>query len=83
MPSRSTPIVIDGQVVGIACSRGPDRRCKCGRRMTRLCDFALSGKKAGKTCDAPLCDSCAVRVGPDRDLCGAHAAHEKKTAEGA
>lgn len=56
----------------IVCSRGGPR-CKCGNRSTRLCDFPLSGAKVGKTCDAKLCERCAVRVGPNKDYCRAHA----------
>jgi hypothetical protein len=68
-------IVIDGKVVGIACgSRSRPKPCKqCGARSTRLCDYPLAGKKRGTTCDAPLCDRCAVKVGPDRDFCRPHA----------
>jgi len=69
IPFRSA----DGTISGFACTRGPRKRCKCGRPATRLCDWQLSGPKAGKTCDAPLCDRCAARVGPGRDYCQAHA----------
>lgn len=64
----------------IACSRGRRRRpcsvCKT-RPHTKLCDFPLKGKKAGKTCSAPLCDACSVRQGNDLsgdtiDFCPAH-----------
>jgi hypothetical protein len=34
--------------------------------------------KSTATCDRPICARCAVRVGPDRDLCGAHARLEAK-----
>lgn len=56
----------------IACSRG-SRRCKeCGARASKQCDWHLKGVLAGKTCDADLCLRCAIKVGPDRDYCGAH-----------
>lgn len=67
-------IAIDGGVV-ILCSRGHRiKRCSaCGSgEATRLCDFPLSGRKAGKTCSAGLCDRCTARSG-DTDLCPAHA----------
>jgi hypothetical protein len=66
----------------IVCSRStPRRRCSNGRRgnvsasqcirtATKLCDYPLGN---GKTCDKPLCDCCAVNVGPDRDYCPKHA----------
>ena len=57
----------------IVCSRGETKRCSCGNRMTKLCDWPLTGGKAGKTCDRPMCDKCATRVGPNRDFCPAHA----------
>ncbi len=46
----------DGKQVGIACSRG--KMCSvagCERTAHYLCDFPLRGKKAGQTCDAPIC----------------------------
>lgn len=72
---------------GVVCSRGRSRKkCKhCKhRRATKLCDYPLSGKHYGKTCDFDLCDSCAVKqanqgpfpgtlVGDTIDLCPAHA----------
>lgn len=55
------------------CTRGPRRgdrrRCACGSPATRLCD----GREGGRPCDRPLCGACAIRVGPNRDLCGVHA----------
>ena len=64
-----------GAVVGFVCSRGRPRsqvRCLyCGRTgADLLCDHDLGG---GKTCDRRLCRSCAVHVGPNRDLCPDHA----------
>lgn len=68
-PFRSS----DGKISGWVCSRGPVTRCKCGRRSTKLCDYKLSGSKAGKTCDAPLCTRCATIMGQNLDYCPAHA----------
>lgn len=78
-----------GKVVGggFACSRGSalDRLrkfCGCGRPATKLCDYPLRGPKAGKTCDAPLCERCATVVGADRDFCQPHARDEGLTSIG-
>lgn len=46
--------------------------CKCGNRSTHLCDYPLRGSKAGQTCSARLCASCAVRVAPNADYCRPH-----------
>lgn len=73
------PIELPGGITGWVCTRGQSSRpapCSvphCGRYHTRLCDFPLAGRKAGKTCDAKLCDVHAVSVGPERDYCPAHA----------
>ncbi len=63
------------QSEAIICSHGRRApKCRfCDRTSAKLCDFLLIGSKAGKTCDAPLCDRCATSVGPDRDLCPPHA----------
>lgn len=56
---------------GIACTaRQRRRKCRvCGERWaSKLCDFPTGNG----TCDAPLCDPCAVSVGPDRDFCPSH-----------
>ena len=60
----------------VACSRG-SKRCRCGRPRSKLCDFPLKGSKLGQTCDEPLCDRCAKRVGQNRDYCPAHARVDK------
>lgn len=61
-----------GDTVAIVCGRGFRRkRCACGRPATKLCDHP---KPRRGTCDAPLCDRCAVNIGPDRDLCPTHQA---------
>ena len=63
-----------GGGVAIVCTRGDRaKRCAgCGRPATKACDWKLHGPKTGKTCDAPVCDTCATHVGPDKDLCPAH-----------
>lgn len=45
----------------------------CGAPSTRLCDFPLKGKKAGKTCSAPICDRCRTAFGDEIDYCPPHA----------
>jgi hypothetical protein len=64
-----------GNAVAFACTRGPVRkhRCSCGAVATKQCDAPLRGKKQGQTCDKYLCDGCAVAIGPEIDLCPAHA----------
>lgn len=61
-----TVAVGDG-LFAIACSRGKRRKsCSvegCRNAATKACDFPLTGRKAGKTCDRDLCASCAVKVG--------------------
>lgn len=61
----------------IVCTRNHRRvqRCKCGKVCTKLCDFEIKVGDVGhkRTCDEPLCDSCATRVGPNFDYCIPHA----------
>ena len=63
---------------GYVCSRGPKRTTVCKfcnepiRGAVLLCDWKLTGTKAGKTCDAPMCRRCAAAVGADKDLCPPH-----------
>lgn len=71
---RLGPDAIGGSDFAIVCVRGarPRAVCRCGTSVyTRLCDHREPGRK--RTCDAKLCDRCAVSVGPNRDLCPAHA----------
>ena len=59
----------------IACHRGPRRVCAepdCTYTATKLCDFPLTGAKAGKTCDRRLCERHAHETGPDRHFCPLH-----------
>jgi hypothetical protein len=68
-----------GKLQVIVCgARSRRKRCRwCGAPHTKLCDFKLSGKKAGQTCDAPMCDRCATRMGEVAgdtvDYCPPHA----------
>lgn len=56
-------IVYPNGDVTFICGRGSrDKRCKCGRKATRLCDAPLTGTRAGRTCDRPLCDKCATTI---------------------
>lgn len=69
----------DGKPMGIGCTRTMGGRAVCdiagcSRAHTTLCDWKLKGAKAGQTCSARLCASHATNVGPERDLCPAHAA---------
>jgi hypothetical protein len=63
--------------MAIVCDRGRKPRAKCtackDRPHTKLCDFPLTGDRAGKTCSVRLCDRCAVEAGPDLDYCPPHA----------
>lgn len=70
MPS-CTRVAIPGGGVAIVC--GSVRRCACGRKATRLCDWKVRTRKSG-TCDKPICDRCTTSPAPDKDLCAAHAA---------
>lgn len=73
MPCRY--VTLPGGGSAIVCGRGlrPKACSVCGRPSSKLCDFPLKGEKAGKTCDRPLCDKCAVHRDPDTDFCPAHA----------
>jgi len=81
MPCMTYKLKEDGAVV-IACTRGRRRTTFCAQcqtnSATKLCDFPLSGKKAGQTCDRPLCVHCAVSVGKDKDYCAVHHRFAKK-----
>lgn len=72
------------EVIGgaIVCSRssgktlGKCRQCWV-REATLLCD-GPSVSDRGKTCDTPLCRTCAVHVEPNRDFCRDHGTPEKR-----
>jgi hypothetical protein len=78
---RPTQILVAGETKlhtapAVVCTRLPRRRCQsCGttRGAFVLCDFPLTGAKAGQTCSRVLCTSCATHVDPDLDYCPAHA----------
>lgn len=62
-----------GDATAIVCSRGERRkRCQvphCDRPCVVLCDAPVGTG----TCDRQLCATHRTEVGPDRDLCPAHA----------
>jgi hypothetical protein len=75
MPCRT---IVDGHGgFAIVCSRGQRAAsCEepgCMAPGTQLCDYPLTGEKAGKTCDRRICRRHANHVGHDRDVCPAHA----------
>lgn len=67
-----------GGITAIVCSRGRAPRpapCSvpnCGKPHTRLCDFPLVGRKAGRTCSRKLCESCSHPQPGGLDFCPAH-----------
>ena len=75
MPCRSIPIE-GGQLIVCGGRGRKGRACKfCGDQLGPteiLCDWKLTGAKAGQTCDAPMCRRCAAAVGEDKDLCPPH-----------
>lgn len=82
---RCTPfeVVKDGKRVGggfICGPRGRKTRCKgspsCARLSSLLCDFPLDGKKKGKTCDIPLCATCARTMAADLHYCPVHHSYD-------
>ncbi|ALS27171.1 hypothetical protein IJ21_17700 [Paenibacillus sp. 32O-W] len=62
-----------------------DRCTVCRKRKgTRLCDYVVAQIRTSidfqthtMTCDALLCDECAVRVGGETDFCPKHANEAK------
>ena len=52
---------------------GTTRRCQCGNKATKLCDWKTPGSTSG-TCDKPLCARCTTSPAADKDLCPGHAA---------
>jgi hypothetical protein len=68
-------------VMVIACDRGRDRpRCQstgCTGISVALCDYPLSGRHAGKTCDRRMCAGCRRPQGPDVDYCQPHHAQAR------
>jgi hypothetical protein len=71
-----TPIKGDG-FTGIVCSSGsrrPKKCAYCGAPSNRLCDFPLTGPKAGQTCDVPMCYRCTWSPRVEKDYCRPHRA---------
>jgi len=65
---------LPGGGTAIICGRDRLKACAvCGLPSAKLCDFPLTGVKAGKTCDRPVCEKCAVHSEPDTDYCPTHA----------
>lgn len=68
----------DGSYLGHVCSRGTSRSSAkpcvyCGRASSKLCDFPVIRKGKKTTCDAALCDKCALQgVSADVDFCRPH-----------
>ncbi len=75
--------------VAIVCSRGRRKSCSVCKTnaAVRQCDYPLTGKSAGKTCDRDLCAGCATKIGThpkgsqfagdSLDYCPAHARHHR------
>ena len=55
----------------IICGLPRQKRCKCGAPATKLCDWKM---RAGGTCDAPICEACAIKPNPRKDICPDHRA---------
>ena len=68
----------DGMII-CSRSRRTNPKCKwCNRPSTKLCDYWVSSDgRPGRTCDAPMCDEHAVRVGPEKDHCPEHVKAEE------
>lgn len=73
----STVKLPDGTVAIVRHAKARAPKCRfCFLTSTKLCD-AIVGKTLGGdpiTCDAPICNTHARRVGPDKDFCPKHAA---------
>lgn len=77
-----------GVATGILCSRGRRRKapkCRgCGKPSTKQCDWVMEkGRRLGLTCDAYVCDDCALEVaklidGDTVDYCPKHAAEHAR-----
>ena len=79
--------VLPGGVEGWVCSRGRQQhRCRfCGSVSAAQCDYPLRGARAGSTCSAHMCRSCATNQGAAADgdtidYCPAHAKLAAKAA---
>lgn len=56
----------------IVCTRVRAKRCACGKRATRECDWKVKTKRSG-TCDKGICDEHTHQPTPGKDLCQKHA----------
>jgi hypothetical protein len=64
------------------CTRGQRHNCQfCSRYATKQCDFPVLNNGREKTCDAWMCDRCAVSKGPNVDWCPPHERNAKKIME--
>ncbi|WP_138984465.1 hypothetical protein [Sphingobium yanoikuyae] len=70
MPCEVVPMPSGG--AAIICSNGRRKRCACGRPAPFLCDWKVPARRSG-TCDAPICDRCAISPATEKHLCPAHA----------
>lgn len=65
----------DGSTVtAIVCGRRDTKPCVvCHGRAAFLCDFPLTGPRAGDTCSRAICSKHTFRPAPQTDYCPAHA----------
>jgi hypothetical protein len=62
-----------GIIRGIVCGLRV-KRCKCGKKADRECDWKVVKRGKPATCDKGVCFSCSVSPAPEKDLCQKHAA---------
>lgn len=80
-------VAFPGGGTAFICGPKPRRRnCKfCSRYADLECDFPLTGKKAGQTCEAPMCVRCSTTVrgpkGEQLDYCPPHERYRAKVEE--
>lgn len=68
----------DGKTTVIVCRKERGNRCvTCGVPSTVLCDYPVIRDGVDTTCDRPCCRAHAVRVGPGKDYCLAHARKDR------
>jgi hypothetical protein len=70
----------------IVCSRGSrQKHCStagCRGYEVALCDYPLTGGKAGETCSRSICPSCRRPQSPGIDFCPVHHAIKKASKAG-
>ena len=75
----------NGQLAMVCGGRGRRHNCEfCSRYATKQCDFPVLRKGKMVTCDAWMCDRCAVKqepLGSDIDFCPPHHRNAKKIME--